>query len=68
MLRQVAAHLGVCRATVYELVENGELAHVRISNAIRVAPADLDAFIASRRWNSGKPAKDGNDGGVKRQR
>ncbi len=44
-VRAVAAHLGVCKATVYALCERGELPHIRISNAIRIAPADLAAFL-----------------------
>lgn len=47
-VRQVAERLGVSAATVYVLVARGELAHVRVSNAIRVAPADLEAFIAAK--------------------
>jgi excisionase family DNA binding protein len=43
---EAAVRLRVCRATVYALCERGELPHVRVSNAIRVAPADLEAFIA----------------------
>ncbi|WP_140796590.1 hypothetical protein [Myxococcus xanthus] len=31
------------------MCERGELAHVRGTNAIRVLPADVDAFIARRR-------------------
>jgi len=48
-LAAVARHLGVCTATVYVLCELGELPHVRIFNAIRIAPADLAAFVAVRR-------------------
>jgi excisionase family DNA binding protein len=48
-VRQVHDRLAVSTATVYSLCEKGELAHVRVSNAIRVAPADLDRFIADRR-------------------
>jgi excisionase family DNA binding protein len=35
-VREVARALRVCTATVYDIVERGELAHVRVSNAIRV--------------------------------
>ena len=48
-VREVAARLSVCTATVYALAEHGELPHIRVSNAIRVAPDDLAAFIAARR-------------------
>ena len=41
----VAAHLGVCKATVYRLCETGALAHVRVLNSIRVHPDTLDAFM-----------------------
>jgi excisionase family DNA binding protein len=40
----VARILGVSAATVYRLVSEGELPHVRVLNAIRVRPADLAAF------------------------
>jgi hypothetical protein len=39
---------------VYDLVDKGQLPHIRISNAIRVAPADLDAFVAARRTTGGR--------------
>jgi excisionase family DNA binding protein len=48
-VRDVAATLGVCAATVYRLVAEGQLAHVRVLNAIRVAPRDLEAFVDRRR-------------------
>jgi len=50
-IKEVATQLGVCRAVAYRLCERGELPHVRISNAIRVAAAALAAYLASR----GKP-------------
>ena len=48
-MRDVAAQLGVCAATVYRLVAEGQLAHVGVLNAIRVAPRDLETFVEARR-------------------
>jgi excisionase family DNA binding protein len=48
-VREVAALLGVCAATVYGLCAERRIAHVRVSNAIRVAEEDLAAFIETRR-------------------
>lgn len=45
-VRQVAELLGVCTAIVYRLIDRGELAHVRVSNAIRVEPAIVQEFRA----------------------
>ncbi len=48
-VREAAARLGVSIATVYTLCQRSELPHVRVSNAIRIAPADLVDFIARGR-------------------
>ena len=48
-VREVAERLGVCTASVYRLCARGELAHSRIGSAIRVAPADLAAFLRGPR-------------------
>ena len=50
-VREVAARLRLCRATVYLMCESGGLAHVRVSNAIRVGEGDL------RRYLKGKTAR-----------
>ena len=44
-VRDAAARLGVCTATIYTLCERGELAHVRVLNAIRIAASDVVAFV-----------------------
>ena len=44
-VREVAARLRLSTDTVYRLCESGGLEHVRVSNAIRVADADLSAFL-----------------------
>src|SRR5207248_1068810 len=50
-VRQVATELGVCTATVYKLCDKGELRHVRVLHAIRVARSDFDALIGRSRRN-----------------
>jgi excisionase family DNA binding protein len=55
-VRQVAERLGVCTATVYALCARGALPHVRVLNAIRLAPVDLEEFVeARRRKGTGPP-------------
>ncbi len=46
---QVAALLGVCRATVYSMVERGELPHLRLGGLIRFRPEDLAAVLVRAR-------------------
>ena len=48
-VREAAAVLRVCTATVYKLCERGELPHLRVSNAIRVLASDLATTISRRR-------------------
>jgi excisionase family DNA binding protein len=45
----VARRIKVSSAIVYRLCERGELPHHRVSNAIRIAPADLEAFLNRKR-------------------
>jgi excisionase family DNA binding protein len=47
-VREVAARLGVCTSTVYQLCAEGRLVHMRVANAIRIAPADVAAVLALR--------------------
>jgi len=44
----VAELLSVGRKTVYRLVDRGELPAVHVGSAVRVAPADLDAYLNRR--------------------
>jgi len=44
-VRQVAVYLRVSTATVYGLCARGELQHVRVLNAIRISPLDLQALV-----------------------
>ncbi len=47
---QAAERLGVSRMTIYRYVKEGMLPCVRLgSTALRIDPADLDAFISARR-------------------
>ena len=51
-VQEVARCLRVSTATVYRLCERHELVHVRISNAIRIVPAELESFLIR---NQGRP-------------
>jgi excisionase family DNA binding protein len=53
-VRDVAARLGVSKATVYKLCEKGTLTYIRVSNAIRVEPASLEAYLVAAS-SSSKP-------------
>ena len=48
-VREVAKRLGVCRATVYQLCERGELRHVRVSNVIRVPVKAIAEYVGRTR-------------------
>ena len=45
-VRDVAERLAVSTATVYALCKRGQLRHVRVSGALRIDPASVEAFIA----------------------
>jgi excisionase family DNA binding protein len=44
-VREIAAILKVVPATVYAMIERGQLAHFRVNNAIRVRRAELERAI-----------------------
>ena len=45
---QVAERLGLCRATVYRLVAEGELPHIRVGNSIRLLPLGCNDIVMHR--------------------
>ena len=47
-IREVAATLATSTATVYRLIARGELRAIRISEALRIAPAELARFARAR--------------------
>ena len=47
-VREVATRMRLSTATIYRLCESGGLGHVRVSNAIRVAEADLRRYLEGR--------------------
>jgi excisionase family DNA binding protein len=48
-VEEVARKLRLHKATVYKMIERGEIPHARVSNAIRVDPADLDRVLRARK-------------------
>ena len=48
-IRDVSKKLGVCPATIYKLIRNNELPHVRISpRRIVIVPEHLDRWLAEK--------------------
>jgi excisionase family DNA binding protein len=47
-VKEVAARLRVCTATVYRLCAAGELPHFRVGASIRIREEDLRAFCCTR--------------------
>ena len=43
---EAAAFLGACRATVYNLLRDGQLPRVKIRNMTRIRQSDLEALAA----------------------
>lgn len=58
-VREAAQHLGCSEANIYTLIDRGELVFVRIGPAkgYRIDPADLAAFIDSRKESKPGAAK-----------
>ena len=48
-VREVARALGVSAATVYGLIDRGELQVTRAGSSLRIAPADLAAYFSRPR-------------------
>ena len=48
-VKEAAGMLKLSKSLIYEMVEAGELPHVKIRSAIRFVEADLDAFICENR-------------------
>ena len=48
-VKEAAAYLHVSTKMVYRLCALGDLRHIRVLNAIRIAPSDIDAFMVAHR-------------------
>ncbi|WP_375772042.1 helix-turn-helix domain-containing protein [Archangium gephyra] len=48
-MREVSEEVAVCRATVYALLERGELERVWVGRSIRLLAASLEALLAQGR-------------------
>lgn len=48
-VREAARRAGVSSGTIYNLIRAGELLHTRVLGSIRIADADLDAYLAQQR-------------------
>lgn len=51
--KEAASHLGIATATLYRLIDAGELPAYRIGRVIRLKQDEVDAFIESARIQPG---------------
>jgi len=51
-VREAAERLRISRASLYKLCAQNQVVHVRVGNAIRIAPEDLWAFVQAQRKTS----------------
>jgi excisionase family DNA binding protein len=58
-IREACDRLKLSRASLYRLIQSGQLPTVRIGRSRRVVNEDLDRFIATLR--SGSPVEGGQD-------
>jgi excisionase family DNA binding protein len=58
-LSDAATRLGVSRKTVEREIADGRLAIVRVRRARKIAPAELDRYIAAQTCHSASTAIDG---------
>lgn len=56
---------GLCSETVARACRRGELRHAKVGRAIRIRPADLDAWLQSHSVGGG-PAEQSSQGRTKR--
>lgn len=47
--KEVSRRLGLCKNSVYTLLQTGQIPSVRIGRAVRISSEDLARFIESRR-------------------
>lgn len=45
-IEEIAERLAVSRSMAWKLIAHGELRSVRIGRAVRVRPADLEAYVS----------------------
>lgn len=51
--KEAARHLGIATATLYRLIDSGELPAYRIGRVIRLKQAEVDTFIEGARIQPG---------------
>ena len=54
-VNEVGGVLGLTRASVYRLINQGELEAIRVGKVRRFAPADIRDFLERRRERKGEP-------------
>lgn len=57
-VQQAANVLALSRSTIYNVMERGELAYVKIGRARRIPESEVDRFVTASMFGGRKPVHD----------
>lgn len=57
---QIADRLGLCRMTIYRLINAGRLPAVKVGKSYRISERDFKAYLKGARTNGGSRAGEGS--------
>ena len=56
-IKRVSQYLGIKRSTLYAMIERREIPHYRIGRLARFRPAEIDAWLLTKKQETEKPMR-----------